>query len=88
MVCRNAVSIWSVVGEGVGVHFRDMSVKYYNHQTSTIEKELALELVRPTNKRMPKGLHIYDDDVKVKLEKAGLLQLFEFPYFGKPERLY
>ncbi|KAH9327491.1 hypothetical protein KI387_007669, partial [Taxus chinensis] len=28
------------------------------------------------------------DEVKVNLEKAGLLQLYEFPYFRNPENLY
>ncbi|KAH9289041.1 hypothetical protein KI387_033158, partial [Taxus chinensis] len=65
-----------------------MSLNDYNHHLSTNEKEMALVLVSPTNKMTPEGFPIYDDDIKFKLEKLGLLQLFDFPYFGKPECLY
>ncbi|KAH9294736.1 hypothetical protein KI387_038324, partial [Taxus chinensis] len=65
-----------------------MAVSDYNHHTNMTEKEMALELVHPKNKRTQEGLPIYSDEVKVKLEKVGLLQLYELPYFGKPEYLY
>lgn len=46
---------------------------------------MELEQVFPIEKRTPEGILIYDDEVKVKSERASLLQLYEFPYFGKPE---
>ncbi|KAH9318145.1 hypothetical protein KI387_019914, partial [Taxus chinensis] len=58
-----------------------MVVSDYNHHMSTTEKEMALDLVHPTNKRTSDGLPIYNNEVKVKLEKEGLLQLYELPYF-------
>ncbi|KAH9305415.1 hypothetical protein KI387_009819, partial [Taxus chinensis] len=69
-------------------HVRNMAVSDYNHHTSTTEKEMALELVHPIDKRTLEGMPIYIDEVKVKLEKVGLLQLFKFSYFGKTKWLY
>ncbi|KAH9320448.1 hypothetical protein KI387_015087, partial [Taxus chinensis] len=65
-----------------------MAMSDYNYYTSTTEKEMTLELARPTNKRTLNGMPIYNDEDKVKLEKVGLLQLYELPYFGKPEHIY
>ncbi|KAH9322442.1 hypothetical protein KI387_017081, partial [Taxus chinensis] len=42
----------------------------------------------PKEQKDTRGLPIYSDEVKVKLEKEGLLQLYELPYFGNPECLY
>ncbi|KAH9315562.1 hypothetical protein KI387_024189, partial [Taxus chinensis] len=55
-------------------HVRKMAMSDYNHHIGTIEKEMALELVHPTNKWTQEGMPIYNDEVKVKLEKAKLLQ--------------
>lgn len=65
-----------------------MAMSDYNHHTSTKEKDMALDIVHLIDKRTLEGMLIYNDEVKVKLEKSEFLQLYEFPYFGKVERLY
>ncbi|KAH9296298.1 hypothetical protein KI387_039886, partial [Taxus chinensis] len=53
-----------LLGQEWESHIRQMPVIDYNHRSSTIVKEMALELVHPTNKQTPDGMPIYSDIVK------------------------